>query len=151
MLINFKQILDEANQLFIASSLRSDKDIFINMWLLIIIIHEMEHIKQRSYFYGGAENYLEGHICREINFSTTEISEDKYDKYHEYFLYERLATFSAFGSVLDIFSKIDLSKDLYNCFLQYMLYYLKTGYEKIQNKIKSPLETTFELMEIKKA
>lgn len=117
MLINFRQILEEANQLFIDSSLtKSDKNIYINMWLLLIIIHEMEHIKQRSYFYGGSKNYLEGHICHEINFSTTEISKDKYLKYHEYFLYERLANFSAFGSIFDIFSKIDLSKDLYDCF-----------------------------------
>ena len=152
LLINFRQLLDDANELFINNYLtRGDKDIFINMWILTMIIHEMEHIKQRSYLYGGTRNYLENYIRHEIIFSATKISDDKYDEYHDYFLYERLATFSAFGSIFDIFSQIDLSTDLYDCFLQYMLYYLETGYEKIQNKIKSPLETTFELMQIKKS
>ncbi len=148
LLINFKQILEEGNQLFEDTQLTSNKDIFINTWLLLIMIHEMEHIKQRSYFYGGAKNYLEDYICREINFSTTEISKNDYEKYHDYFLYERLATFSAFSSIFDMFSKLDLEIELYDCFLQYMLGYLEIGYEKSKGTVKSPIETVFKLMKL---
>ncbi len=70
LLINFKQILEEGNQLYKDSFLTSEKDSFINIWLLIMIIHEMEHIKHRSFFDGGAKNYLESFICEEIIFST---------------------------------------------------------------------------------
>lgn len=150
LLINLKEILEEGNQLFIDRFLTNKKDIFINIWILLMTIHEMEHIKHRSYFYGGAKDNLENYICHEINFSTTEIPSDDYKKYHNYFLYERLATFSAFGSIFDLFSKINLDKDLYDVYLQYMLYYLKDGYEESGKTIKSPLETVFELMNIKK-
>lgn len=150
LFIDFEQLQEEGNQLFTESFLTRDKDLFINIWLLIIVIHEMEHIKHRSFFYGGAKNKLEEYICREINFSTTEIPSDDYDKYHDYFLYERLATFSSFGSIFDLFSKVDFDRNLCDCFFQYMLYYLEIGYEKSNDVVKSPLETVFELMKIEK-
>lgn len=145
--INYQQLIEEGIGLFEHSYLTHEKKLFINTWILFIILHEMGHIVQRSYFEGNCKNYFEFHQAREINFYSLEIDEQTYDKYHDYFLAERLATFTSFGSLLHMYQKTKINDNVYDCFLQYFIGYLQRGYE-VDSQIKSPMETVLGLMKL---
>lgn len=145
--INYSKILEDAYYLFERDFVKAKKDLFINTWLLFVIFHEMEHIKQSSYFYAKG-NLLQEFLKKEIVLSSTKISEKQYDKYHECFMFERIATFSSFGTIINMYSENNMDDDIYDCFLQYMIYYLESGYEFIEDNFCSPIEISFKLLGI---
>lgn len=143
--INYSKILEDANYLFERDFVKTNKDLFINTWLLFIILHEMEHIKQSSYFYVKG-NLLQEFLKKEIIFSSSKISEEQYNEYHECFMFERIATFSSFGTIIDMYRESNIDADIYNCFLQYMIYYLELGYKFIDGNFYSPIEISFNFL-----
>ncbi|MCH5166369.1 MAG: hypothetical protein J1F35_00620 [Erysipelotrichales bacterium] len=123
--------------------------LYINLYILFTILHELGHALE-NYDLTCYPNDPEIIIMKEeIDFSCLKRNRAIYDKYHDYFLHERFATFNALDIIINTIIENNYDNGILDSFLQDFLHWINVGYEIKDNNLISPIETIVELMDKK--
>lgn len=147
--IDYKGLLEEAYQavesFYLKDKYKNELQ-FINTYLLLSIIHEIEHIKQNSYYFLDNPSDLERYLMKEMD-KTKENYED-YLEFHDCFMIERIAQFSIYISILSMYREFNLNEDIYKGLIFHMRHEISSGYTLDNGILISPIETIFDVFNL---
>lgn len=126
-----------------------NKELLTNAWILFTILHEVEHVFQNKMIHEDENDIFSFIINSEYEFIKDSNNKKIYDEYHNYFYFERIATFKALETVINTLKERGNRDGVLDNVLQELVQFLKDGYRFKDGKLVSPIETIVELTNMK--
>lgn len=135
--IDLKGIIDYAEGLYNRDDNEEEKTLFINIMILLTLIHEVVHIKQNSRLLDKFGIY--NLIKKELGLIQI-LTDEEYDEYYIYFTFERDANATSFEAILYLLSTKIKNDALYEYILDNLTKILLSGYKRKGSKLMSPMQ-----------
>lgn len=134
--IDYDNLIKDADVLYEGED-KTDYVLFINVMILLSLVHEITHIYQNAHRYDGTiiTNIINS------NLNLFDILEKKeYDEYWSLFLVERDAIVTSYEYIIILLKTIIKNERMYHYFLEELADNLTCGYRVRLKEITSPLQ-----------
>lgn len=139
--INYENIVYYAEYAYNQRNLNMSKQLFIGLYLLMVVAHEITHVIQFS----DKESKFYNLFINESNYSANNYS--NYLKLHDNFAFEREARINAIENVLELI-KENFDENAYEYYFELLSVTLKDGYSMFSSpstKIKKFVKNTIDI------
>lgn len=135
--IDLESIINDAIYLYDRDDDEEEKLLFINIMIIVSLVHEVVHIKQNSRL--GDKLGIYSLMRKEINLLQI-LTDEEYDDYYIYFSFEREAIATSFEVALYLLKTKIKNDAIFEYMLENLTCILLAGYKQKRKRFISPMQ-----------